>query len=90
MVAFGVRYTRDAILVALVVVGAVLPAAAAECTCRALGRSFELGEAACLSTPKGLRLATCVMVLNNTSWEFSDTPCVSSGRSKTRTADTAR
>jgi hypothetical protein len=90
MVAFGVRYARDAILVALAAAGAVLPtAAAADCTCRALGTSFELGEAVCLATPKGLRVATCVMVLNNTSWQFSDTPCVSSDRSKTRTAGTA-
>jgi hypothetical protein len=46
------------------------------CTCRGLGRNFELGETACLETPKGPRIATCGMVLNNTSWYFSDTPCV--------------
>jgi hypothetical protein len=49
----------------------------ADCTCRALGRDFELGQSVCLQTPRGPRLATCGMNLNNTSWEFSDTPCVS-------------
>ena len=48
----------------------------ANCTCRGLGRNFELGETACLETPKGPRIATCGMALNNTSWLFSDTPCV--------------
>jgi hypothetical protein len=50
-------------------------AAAAECTCRAPGRQVELGQTACLMTPKGPRLATCGMALNNTSWQFSQTPC---------------
>jgi hypothetical protein len=50
--------------------------AAADCTCRAFGRDFELGDAACLSTPNGPRFATCGMVLNNTSWHMSDMPCV--------------
>jgi hypothetical protein len=50
--------------------------AAADCTCRAHGRDFELGRSACLSTPNGPRYATCGMVLNNTSWQVSDTPCM--------------
>jgi hypothetical protein len=56
-----------------------LPAssAAADCTCRAPGREIPLGKSACLTTPQGPRLAVCVMVLNNTSWQFSETPCVS-------------
>ena len=54
----------------------ISPPAAADCTCRALGRDFELGRVVCLSTPNGPRLATCGMVLNNTSWRISDTPCV--------------
>jgi hypothetical protein len=51
--------------------------AAPNCTCRARGRSFELGQSACLQTPKGPRIAVCVMVLNNTSWQLSETPCIS-------------
>ena len=48
----------------------------ADCTCRSQGRDYELGKSVCLQTPKGARLATCGMVLNNTSWQFTDTPCV--------------
>jgi hypothetical protein len=53
-----------------------LSAAAADCICRAQGREFELGQSACLQTPRGARIATCGMVLNNTSWQFSETACV--------------
>jgi hypothetical protein len=55
---------------------AAATAARAECTCRARGQAFELGQSTCLATPRGARIATCGMVLNNTSWQFSDTPCV--------------
>ena len=48
----------------------------ADCTCRSQGHDYELGKSVCLQTPKGARIATCGMVLNNTSWQFSDTPCV--------------
>lgn len=54
--------------------------AAADCTCRAQGRSFDQGQAVCLATPNGLRVATCGMVLNNSAWEFSQTPCATSQR----------
>jgi hypothetical protein len=50
--------------------------AQADCTCRAQGRNFELGQAVCLTTPTGPRIATCGMVLNNSSWELSQSPCV--------------
>ena len=60
-------------LVALI---AASEALAANCTCRSQGRDYELGNSVCLQTPKGARIATCGMVLNNTSWQFSDTPCV--------------
>ena len=61
-------------LIALVAASDI--ALAAECTCRSQGRDYELGKSMCLQTPKGARIATCGMVLNNTSWQFSDTPCV--------------
>jgi len=48
----------------------------ADCTCRSQGRDYDLGKSVCLPTPKGARIATCGMVLNNTSWQFSETPCV--------------
>lgn len=68
-----------AVFATFAVIGAFDFAARAEpnCTCRARGRSFELGQSACLQTPKGPRIAVCVMVLNNTSWQISETPCIS-------------
>lgn len=67
-------------LLIIAAVAAMLAAAtdiaAADCTCRALGRSFELGAKVCLKTPDGPRLATCGMSLNNTSWHFSKESCV--------------
>ena len=68
---------------------AALTAAAADCTCRARGQEFELGQKTCLQTPKGARIATCGMVLNNTSWQFSDTPCVVSD-APAKPVDTAK
>lgn len=67
---------------------AALPStfAQADCACRAQGRMFEQGQAVCLATPNGLRVATCGMVLNNSAWEFSQTPCVTSQRFPQRPA----
>jgi hypothetical protein len=47
----------------------------AECYCRAQGRMFTVGETACLRTGDGPRIAECGMVLNNTSWRFTERPC---------------
>ena len=69
------RLGPSAVVALVAAFDAVLSAAAADCTCRALGRDFQLGERACLTTPNGARLATCGMVLNNSSWQFSDAPC---------------
>jgi hypothetical protein len=65
-------------LAAFALFGAFDSATAAEprCTCRALGRSFELNQSVCLLTSKGPRIAVCVIVLNMTSWQISDTACV--------------
>lgn len=46
-----------------------------DCTCRAQGRDFRMGESVCLNTASGARLASCGMILNNSSWDVSDTPC---------------
>jgi len=68
---------RRTLLIALIAASdAALSLAAADCTCRSQGRDFELGQSVCLMSPKGARIATCGMVLNNTSWQFSETPCV--------------
>jgi hypothetical protein len=45
------------------------------CVCRAPGRTFDVGQTACLPTPNGPRLAECSIVINNTSWRFTDRPC---------------
>jgi hypothetical protein len=45
------------------------------CYCRAQGKSFAVGEIACLRTAEGPRIAECGMVLNNTSWQFTARPC---------------
>jgi len=68
---------RTLVLLALAI-DALISAAAADpnCICRARGKEFELGQSTCLASPKGPRIATCGMVLNNTSWQFTDTPCV--------------
>jgi hypothetical protein len=68
---------------------AAVNAAAADCTCRARGQAFELGQSTCLATPKGARIATCGMVLNNTSWQFSETPCVVADAPARKPASTA-
>ena len=49
-----------------------------DCTCRAQGRNFGLGERVCLRTADGPRLAECQMALNLTSWAVTETPCVDS------------
>jgi len=67
---------RRAALAIVALIAASHASFAAECTCRSQGRDYELGKSVCLQTPKGARIATCGMVLNNTSWQFSDTPCV--------------
>ena len=67
---------RRASLAVLALIAASDASRAAECTCRSQGRDYELGKSVCLQTPKGARIATCGMVLNNTSWQFSETPCV--------------
>lgn len=47
------------------------------CTCRAEGRTFQLGEMTCLRTPQGSRMARCIMVINNPSWDAGTAPCPS-------------
>ncbi|MCV0425880.1 MAG: hypothetical protein K5905_10430 [Roseibium sp.] len=45
------------------------------CTCRYQGEDYGLGESICLKSSDGLKMATCEMVLNNTSWQISNAPC---------------
>jgi hypothetical protein len=75
------RRSLPGVLVVLAGIAGGISAAAADCTCRSQGRDFELGQSTCLQTPKGARIATCGMVLNNTSWTFTETPGVVSDAS---------
>ena len=63
------------LIVSLIAADALVTPASADCTCRSQGRDYELGQSVCLQSPKGARIATCGMVLNNTSWQFTETPC---------------
>ena len=63
------------LIVSLFAADALVSPASADCTCRSQGRDYELGQSVCLQSPKGARIATCGMVLNNTSWQFTETPC---------------
>jgi hypothetical protein len=56
-----------------------LPAnAGPNCTCRANGTKFEVGQIACITLPSGNRLVQCEMVLNNTSWKILSGSCPTS------------
>ena len=55
--------------------GAVHEAALPDCYCRTEGRIFAEGEAACMPTPEGPRLAECGMAINVMSWIVTDRPC---------------
>ena len=82
------RFVVAAIAVLIATLDARPAAADPDCTCRAQGPDFTLGQTACLATPKGARIATCAMVLNNTSWQFTETPCVVSNLRPVQTRHT--
>lgn len=48
---------------------------AINCTCRYKGRDYGVGQAVCLASPQGPQIARCGFFLNNTSWNFTSTPC---------------
>lgn len=54
------------------------PVALPDCTCRAQGRAWGLGQTVCLKTASGERLAVCTMDQNVTSWRISEVPCATS------------
>ncbi len=62
--------------------GAGFKLAKKNCTCRFMGKKFELGTTICIKTPKGPRLARCEMNLNNTSWKTSLSPCHVAGMAR--------
>lgn len=54
---------------------AAAPKPVVDCTCRYRGSNYHIGDEICLNSPSGPKMATCDMVLNNTSWSMSETPC---------------
>jgi len=46
-----------------------------QCTCRSINGDIAEGQTACIKTAKGMMLARCERVLNNTSWTMLETPC---------------
>jgi hypothetical protein len=49
--------------------------------CRSGGSTFQLGDMVCMSTPVGVQLARCDLLLNTTSWVPIGVPCtMNSGR----------
>lgn len=54
----------------------VAPAAAlADQECLANGKSYQLGQVACLTVSDQSHMARCDLVLNNTSWTKIDDTC---------------
>ena len=60
---------------AILLTGAALSPAQADCTCRARDVVATHGETVCIRTPDGFRLARCEKVSNIASWAFLETRC---------------
>ena len=59
------------------------------CTCRHNAEDIPEGQSICMKTPKGMQMATCERVLNNTSWKFTGQPCPTALKMSVKIADTA-
>lgn len=70
-----------------------IPQEAPPCTCRYFGQRYDIGDSVCLSQPEGRKIAVCTMVINNPSWQVTNTPCPSAGPDQSKwkfAADMAR
>jgi hypothetical protein len=65
----------SAIYLVFLTAGHVQAGPGGDCTCRYAGGDVAEGQTACIKTAKGMTLARCERVLNNTSWTFLDQPC---------------
>jgi hypothetical protein len=72
---FVQRILPIGVLLIAVSFGTLSFAQSVNCTCRYQGEDFGIGDSICLKGSDGLKMATCSMVLNNTSWQFSNAPC---------------
>jgi hypothetical protein len=57
-----------------------------DCKCRYFGKFYGLGESICI---RG-RVATCALVLNNSSWQFTGRPCAPSAMRQSRPRSVAQ
>jgi hypothetical protein len=48
------------------------------CVCRFRGEDYRLGASVCMSTHVGTVIVRCDLELNNTTWQPTDQPCVTS------------
>jgi len=72
---------------ALLFVSAFPAFAGTDCTCRHQETNIPEGAVICMRTPKGMQMAQCARVLNNTSWKFLGTPCPTTMRNHTATTE---
>ena len=79
----------------ILIAGALLAACAAmaapasagpDCKCRYFGKFYGLGENLCI---RG-QVATCALVLNNSSWQFTGQPCRPSAARQSRPRSVAQ
>jgi hypothetical protein len=56
------------------------------CLCRYKGTSLPLGAEVCLTTVDGPRIARCDLLLNNTTWVPTATPCLVNSRNQSHGA----
>ncbi|MBT3991931.1 MAG: hypothetical protein HON14_18935 [Rhodospirillaceae bacterium] len=61
-----------------------------EFTCRYFGRDYNIGARICLTTPDGLRVAQCGMVLNNSAWKLALDSCQQATEKVPRTSSKAQ
>ncbi len=64
-----------ALLAALFVCAPSISSAAPSCKCRYAGKTVEVNTCVCLNMAAGPQMACCNMVINNTSWTFSQKSC---------------
>ena len=76
------RHALPALALLGVATASVLPAQSAwsqngkiPCRCRTPQGTVPLGSSICLRYNGSMVMARCEMVLNNTSWTFTTTPC---------------
>lgn len=79
MALHGRMKTLFSVIFLIVLSGTAFAGPNGNCTCRHKGGDVIEGQTACIRTSKGMMLAVCDRVLNNTSWKMLDQPCPTAG-----------